>query len=454
MQNRLLASALLLAAVAAPPVVSAADRKAAVDQLVQPLIEAGAIPGIVVGVLEDGKTQVFGYGKGAGGKVPDASSIFEIGSITKTFTTTALAEMVQRKMVALEDPVRKYLPADAIPPGTAGEAEIRLIDLASQHSGLPRMPSNFHPKNPENPYADYSPQLLYEFLSKQTLRLKPDAGFLYSNLGMGTLGQALSLRYGKSWEQMVSELVTTPLGMTDTRVTFTADMRSRLAPGHDADGKVAANWDLDALVGAGGLRSDATDMLRYVRAQMEPPEKLKGAIELAHVERHKIGGGMAIALAWLIKPDGKTYWHNGGTGGYTAYNSFNAEHKTGVVVLVNGSGNLMDQIGDRVEHILANETVQPVPFRRAVTLDSKLLEEYVGAYELTPAIRLTVTRNGDQLFVQLTGQGPLGLFADAKDKFFLRAVEAAVTFDRDEQGHVIDAVLRQNGRDQKAKRVQ
>lgn len=452
MKQRLFVGLLLLAT--APSVVCAADRKADVDALIQPLIAKGAIPGVAIGILEDGKTQVFGYGKGASDKLPDASTVYEIGSITKTFTTTALAEMVQRKMVALEDPVRKYLPADAIPPASAGEAEIRLIDLASQHSGLPRMPSNFHPKDVTNPYADYSPKLLYEFISKQTLRLKPDAGFLYSNLGMGLLGQALSNRYGKSWEQMITELVTTPLGMTGTRVTFTDDMRTRLAPGHLADGKPAANWDLDALVGAGGLRSDVTDMLRYVRAQMEPPAKLKAAIELAHVERHKIGGGQGIALAWLIKPDGKTYWHNGGTGGYTAYNSFNAERKTGVVVLVNGAGEIMNQIGDKLERILANETVQPVPVHSEVVLESKTLDEYLGAYELAPGARLTVARNGSGMSAQLTGQAPVAIFAEAKDKFFLRVVEATITFDRDQQDRIIGAVLHQNGIDQKAKRVQ
>ncbi|HWJ40529.1 MAG TPA: serine hydrolase domain-containing protein, partial [Candidatus Limnocylindrales bacterium] len=297
-------------------------------------------------------------------RAPDANSVFEIGSITKTFTGIALAEMVQRKMVALEDPVRKYLPADAVPPGKAGEPEIRLIDLASQHSGLPRMPDNFRPKNQDNPYVDYTPKLLYEFLGKQTLRLKPDAGFLYSNLGLGLLGHALSLRYAKPYEQMIIELITTPLGMPDTRVTFTADMRNRLAPGHDGTGKPVGNWDLDAMAGAGALRSTATDMLRYAQAQFDPPAKLKSAIELAHVERHKIGALGTIALAWITKPDGKTTWHNGGTGGYTSYVSFNAERRTGVVVLVNSAGRVTDQIGDRLEHMLAGEPVQPITLPR------------------------------------------------------------------------------------------
>ena len=434
---------------------SAADRKAAVDQLVQPAIDTGAAQGIVVGVIEDGKTQVFGYGKGVGDAAPAANTVFEIGSVTKTFTTLALAEMVQRKMVELDDPVRKYLPANAVPPGKEGEAEIRLIDLATQFSTLPAMPSNFHPKDPANPYADYTPQLLYEFLGERSLRLYPNAGFLYSNLGMGLLGHALTLRYGKTYEQMITDLIATPLGMSDTRVTLTADEQKRLAPGHDADGKSVKNWDLDALAGAGALRSTAADMVRYVQAQIDPPEKLKAAIEMAHVERHKIGNaGAAIALAWIIKPGGKTYWHNGGTAGYTAYVSFNTGNKTGVVVLMSSFGTLMDQIGDRLEHLLAGEPVEPLPLRRAITLDSKTLDEYIGAFEVVPNVRFTVTRQGDRLFGQISGQQVFGIYPDAKDKFFFRVVEATVDFERNDQGQITGIVLHQNGRNTKARKVQ
>ena len=427
-------------------IAAGADRKAAIDPLVQPVIDTGTAPGVVVGVLEDGKTQIFAYGK----DVPN--NVFEIGSITKTFTTTALAVMVERKMVALEDPVRKYLPADAVPPGDG--PEIRLIDLATQHSGLPRMPSNFKPKDPTNPYADYTPQLMYEFLSKQTLKLKPDAKFLYSNLGMGLLGHALSLRYGKSYEHMIADLVTGPMGMPETSVTLSADQLKRLAPGHNGDSQPVHNWDLDALAGAGALRSTAKDMLRYVQANLDPPEKMKAAIELAHVKRAEVGGGMNIALAWLIKPDGKTYWHNGGTGGYTAYASFNTERKTGVVVLINASGTIMDVLGAQLEHVLAGELVEPLSARRAVTLDSKTLDEYPGAYEMAPGVKMTVTRQGDQMFGQITGQDPVRVYPSAKDKFFLRVVEASIDFDRDDQGRITGLTLHQAGRDMKAKKVQ
>jgi CubicO group peptidase (beta-lactamase class C family) len=431
----------------------AADRKAAVDQIVQPLIDSGTAPAVVVAVIEAGKPQFFGYGKGIGGAAPDASSIFEIGSVTKTFTTLALAEMVERKMVALDDPVRKYLPPDAVPPGKEGEPEIRLVDLASQHSGLPRLPGNLHPKDMANPYADYTRQMLYEFLAKQTLHLPPNAGFLYSNLGMGLLGHVLSLRYGKSYEQMIVDLIATPLDMNDTRITLNADQQKRFLIGHDADGNEVRYWDIPTLAGAGALRSDAADLARYIQAQIDPPAKLKPAIDLQHQEQHKLGASGAIALAWIIKPDGKTYWHNGGTAGFTTYVSFNTERKSGVVVLVDNGGQLMDQIGDRLEHMLAGDKVEPIPIHHAITLDPATLDQYVGSYEVIPGVRMQITKAGDQLYVQLPNQPRFRLFAESKDKFFLRIVDASITFDRDDQGKISAIVLHQNGRETKGKRV-
>lgn len=439
------------------PLALAADRKEAIDSLVTPAIATGAAPSIVVGILDDGQVQIFCYGKVADGqdREPDPSTVFEIGSITKTFTGLALAEMVQRKMVALEDPVRKYLPADALPPLNEEKTDIRLIDLATQTSGLPSLPGNFKPKDPSNPYADYTPQLVYEFLAKQTLHRKPNAGYLYSNFGMGLLGHALSLRYGKSYEQMIIDLISGPLELKDTRITLNADERARLAQGHDADGKPVPNWDITALAGAGALRSTAADLLRYLNAQLNPPDNLRAAIELTHVERAKLGSMPgAIALAWHIKPDGKTYWHNGGTGGYTSYVSFNEPLKAGVVVLVNGGGNLMNVIGDRVEKLLAGDIMGPLPLHSPVTIDAKILDDYLGSYELAPGARFTVTREGDQLFGQIAGQRPVRVYPEAKDRFFTRVVDAVVTFNRSDQGKIISLVLRQNGRDTTAKKVQ
>ena len=444
----------------APEATQAVDRKPAVDSLVQPLVENGDLVGAVVGVLEDGKTQVFSYGKRAAGNPsrPDRSTVFEVGSVTKVFTGLELAIMADRKMVALDEPVRRLLPPDAVPPpkDSVG-AEITLLDLVTQSSGLPRMPSNFNPKDPQNPYVDYTADSLYEFLAKQTLIRSPEAKYLYSNLGVGLLGDALSLRAGSSYEKLVRDDIMTPLGLSDTRVTLSDEQRLRLAQGHDADGRPVANWDFAALAGAGALRSTAADMLRFLAANIDPPRALFAAIRISH-EIHGTTAPLpgSIALAWHVKPDGKTYWHNGGTGGYSAYISFNAERRTGGVVLLNEwapVGQWMDRLGAAVESVLAGEQARPFEIRRTVAVDPKVLESYVGTYESPTAVRGTIRLEGDRLFGQVTAQSEFQLYPESETEFFCRRVDVQMTFTRNEKGEVTGLVLHQGGRDIAVNRV-
>jgi serine-type D-Ala-D-Ala carboxypeptidase/endopeptidase len=444
----------------APVATQAVDRKPAVDALVQPLLENGDLVGAVVGVMEDGKTQVFSYGRRAAGnpQPPDASTVFEVGSVTKAFTGLALAIMVDRKMVALDDPVRELLPPGAVPPPQEGAgAEITLLDLATQSSGLPRMPSNFHPKDAQNPYVDYTADSLYEFLAKQTLIRSLETKYLYSNLGVGLLGHALSLRAGSSYEKLVVDDIAAPLGLSDTRVTLSDEQRVRLAQGHDADGKPVPNWDFAALAGAGALRSTATDMLRFLAANIDPPEALSRAIRISH-EIHRPTAPLpgSIALGWHVKPDGKTYWHNGGTAGHSTYISFNAERKIGVVVLLNvwaAPGQWMDRLGAALESVLAGEQAQPFKIRRTVAVDPKVLETYVGTYESPTAVRGTIRLEGDHLSGQVTGQPELRFYPESQTEFFCRMVDVQLTFTRDDQDRVTGLVLHQGGRDIGVNRV-
>ncbi|MGC2299472.1 MAG: serine hydrolase, partial [Acidobacteriaceae bacterium] len=209
--------------------------------------------GVSIAVVEHGVRRVFSYGAAK----PD--SIFEIGSITKTFTGLILSQMVEQGKVKFDEPVRGLLP-----PGTVEKpagAEITLLDLATQHSGLPRMPDNFKPVDGENPYADYHAADLYAYLAKHGVAKPDKTEFLYSNLGFGLLGQALSVRAAKPYPALLQEEVLGPLGMRDTSIALTAAQQARFIPGHTADHKPAHAWDLDAFAGAGAIRSTAPDML-------------------------------------------------------------------------------------------------------------------------------------------------------------------------------------------------
>lgn len=421
----------------------------AVRSILAARVEAGQAIGLVVGLLENGETRIVTVGKSGGpGERPlDGATVFEIGSVTKVFTTTLLADMARRGEVRLDQPVAELLPRSVKVPAK-GDTLITLLDLATQHSGLPRLPSNLAPKDPANPYADYTVDRLYDFLSHHTLTRAPGAVYEYSNLGMGLLGHALARKAGKSYEAVLTERVLKPLGMNDTRITLTADMKARLAAGHDPAGAVVGNWDFAALAGAGALRSTAADMLRFIAANLDSNATPTSAdLRETHRPRHTAGGpNVSIGLAWhLLHSFGaEIVMHNGGTGGCRSFVGYDPARRVGVVVLSNSSGD----VDDLALHLLNPKfPLKQVVKHNEVKLDPARLEALVGRYALAPTFILTVTREGEGLFIQATGQPRLPVFAESDSTFFYKAVEAQVWFGRDETGTVTRLVLHQNGRD-------
>ena len=411
--------------------------------------------GMVVGVIEPKGRRVIAYGSLAkDDKRPlNGDTVFEIGSMTKVFTSLILMDMAQKGEVAVTDPISKYLPASVKVP-ERNDKKITLQDLATQSSGLPRMPDNFKPKDELNPYADYTPEKLYEFLSGYTLTRDIGSQFEYSNLGVGLLGQVLSLRAGMDYESLVKARVLGPLEMKSTGITLTPEMRARLAIGHGANLNAVPNWDIAVLAGAGGLRSSANDMLTFLAANLgyiKTP--LAPAMEAELSIRRPAGGpDMQIAYNWFIQTkDGKSIvWHNGGTGGYRTYMGFDPKNRTGVVVLSNiASATGPDDIG---KHLL--DASYPLPKEHMeISVDAKTFDKYVGSYELAPNAIITMTREGDQMFTQLTGQPKFPVFPEGEGKFFLKVVDAQLSFDTDAKGNVTQVVLHQGGRDQVAQRL-
>src|ERR1041385_7596549 len=182
--------------------------------------------GIVVGVIEPAGRRVVAYGNLAAGdpRTLDGDTIFEIGSVTKVFTSLLLADMVNRKEVTLDDPAAKYLPENVKMPERNGKS-ITLLDLSTHSSGLPRVPANLNPKDPANPYADYTVEDLYQFLSGYTLPREPGSEIEYSNLGAGLLGHILAQRAGTDYGTLVRVRITEPLGMPDTGIALSSPMK-------------------------------------------------------------------------------------------------------------------------------------------------------------------------------------------------------------------------------------
>ena len=416
--------------------------------------------GIVVGVIDPKGRRIVAYGSPAkDDKRPlNGDTIFEIGSITKVFTSLVLMDMVQKGEVAVTDPVSKYLPATVKIP-ERNNKKITLQDLSTQSSGLPRMPSNFSPKDNSNPYADYSVEQLYQFLSGYQLTRDIGAQYEYSNLGVGLLGHVLTLRAGMDYETLVRSRICEPLGMSSTRVTLSPEMKARLAIGHSPTLSAVPNWDLSTLAGAGALRSSANDMLTFLAANLgytKTPLAAAMAAELS-IRRPTGSPDMEIAYGWHVqtKNGNSIIWHNGGTGGYRTYIGFDPKSHAGVVVLSNISTAAgPDDIG---RHLLDASyplaKVEPPKEHKEVTVDPKIFDNYVGSYQLAPAVIMTISRDAERLFSQLTGQPKIQLFPEGERRFFVKEVDAQWTFDTDAQGHATQAILHQNGRDMAAKRI-
>lgn len=308
--------------------------------------------GIVAGVTTQEGRVVVGYGRLSADDPtqPDGDTVFEIGSVTKVFTSTLLADLVVRGELGLDTPVQSLLGAAARMP-TRGGAEITLGHLATHSSGLPRLPDNFEPADGTNPYADYGAERLYRFLASHELDRDIGAAVEYSNVGYGLLGHALALREGTDYGALVTERILEPLEMADTAVELTTSLRARLALGHNERLQPAAGWDFTALAGAGALRSTVNDMLTFVEANTGLRESpLGAAMEFAHAPRLPDPAlGMDLGLGWIIAAEGdrRFMWHNGATGGYSSFVGFDPEAREGVVVLSN-SANLVDSVAYRL----------------------------------------------------------------------------------------------------------
>ena len=415
--------------------------------------------GIVVGVIDAKGRRVVSHGfaaKGSEQKV-DGDTIFEIGSATKVFTSLLLADMVEKGEVALNDPVSKYLPEKVRMPARGGKV-ITLEHLATHTSGLPRLPRNLSPKDPSNPYADYTSAELYQFLSGHELTRDIGSHYEYSNLGAGLLGHVLALRAGSDYETLVRTRILEPLGMKNTSIRVPDALASRVAKGHDPGLVPVPNWDFSALAGAGALRSSTNDMLKFLSAAigLEETPLSKAMAAMIAARRKTDAPGVEMALGWHIsQPNGnEIVWHNGGTAGYRSIMAYDPKRQVGVIVLSNaGTAAGVDDIG---LHLLDSRTklLTASKQRKEVKVDPNVLDRYVGRYQLAPAFVLTVTREGEQLFVQATGQPRFEVFAESERDFFFNVVDAQLTFETGKEGPATRVVLHQNGQDIPGKRME
>lgn len=414
-------------------------------------------PSIVVGVIDEKGQRIIHYSLMDETAPPvNGDTLFEIGSISKVFTALALTQMAERKELRLDDPISKFLPQSVKVPTRKGKT-ISLLSLATHTSGLPRLPDNLDPKDVNNPYADYTIDQLYAFLSNYQLKRDIGTQYEYSNLGAGLLGHILSLKAGMSYETLIKSQIAQPLQMNDTSIQLTPKQQTRFAKGHNSLGKPVPHWDIPTLAGAGALRSTTNDLLKFLAANLQlTSTPLNATLQKTHVIQHSTETPeVKIAIGWhvLNRNGTEIIMHDGGTGGFRSFIGFVKQKRLGVVVLANSENDIND-IGLHLldERNPLAKRIAPKQ-RKAIAINPTLLDAYVGRYQLAPDFILSITKEQDHLYLQATRQPKVELFAEAETQFFITEVDAQVTFVRDRQGTVNQLILHQAGQNLPAKKL-
>jgi CubicO group peptidase (beta-lactamase class C family) len=425
--------------------------KAVQENIADRLAEGNILGVSIAYIYPDGRTRFILRGSLSPkrSKTITKNTIFEIGSISKTFTALMMIKMAEEGAFSLDTPIETLLPNSVNMPAFE-DKKITLQHLATHTAGLPSVPFNMSPSDPLNPYADYTVKQMYEFLNEYELTAAPGSNFAYSNLELGLLGHILELQSGKSYEQLLQQYITGPLEMNDTGIAISAQKQARFAAPYNY-GEDAKHWDIPTLAGAGAIRSTTEDMATYMKAQMGLQESdLKSAINKTHQISFDTSKSPAIGLGWFYSTQQDTIiWHNGGTGGFKSFAGLNKEEGTAIVVLSNGTESV-DDIG---LHLL-DERHPLKKVRTTVTVDSSTLDSYTGTYQITAAFSITVTKEGDQLMTQATGQQKFPVYPESETKFFLKVVDAQIEFIPDENGNFIKLKLYQGGRVLEGKRVE
>ncbi|MCX6143735.1 MAG: serine hydrolase [Ignavibacteriales bacterium] len=306
-------------------------------------VNSGRCASIVVGIISEKGERVFSYGeieKGSG-KRPDANTLYGIGSITKLFTCSLLAEMAESGKLSLSDPISKFLP-DSVRTPTFNGREITLYDLATHTSGLPARPDNLVPPNVDQPYANYSTEQLHAYLSHFELSREIGTRYEYSNIGVGLLGYILAREAGVDYETLVRKRICEPLGLRNTFITIPAGFQSNIAAPYTKEGHPVVDWTFSPVFSAAGaLKSTVHDQLVFLAANIGfIHSKLSSTFELTHLKHARNN----IALGWHIWNEYGTtnLGHSGSTIGYKSFVGFNKEKRIGVVVLSNSTDAVID----------------------------------------------------------------------------------------------------------------
>lgn len=314
-----------------------------IDSIAKTYLSNPHTASLSIGLIQNNKVNHFFYGetiKGDKLSLPTGNSIYEIGSISKVFTSVLLADLVEKNIISLDDSIAKYLP-DSVKANPFIQ-KITFKQLANHTSGLPKLPSNLEKTvkyDNNNPYANYTRKDLYQFLKNVQENSETDDGYEYSNLGFGLLSDLINTITHQTYQQNIKETISTPLGLSNT-VEKIDPKTQKIVNVYNEDGKQVLSWDFDALTGAGSLKSTTNDLLRFAQYQFKMPEStLENALALTRQFTYYLPPNMDIGLGWHMEmTDGVvSYFHSGGTGGSSSFIAIVPDLKSAIIVLSNSS---------------------------------------------------------------------------------------------------------------------
>jgi CubicO group peptidase (beta-lactamase class C family) len=331
------------------PLKSDIDKK--IDTIARGYIQKENTVGLSIGILKDNKISTYNYGETALGNntLPNANTIFEISSITKTFTAALLAWYVNEGKIKLTDTITKYLP-DSVAANPALQG-ITVVTLSNHTSGLASLPDNFygHLSDTLNPYKDYTRQMLFTYLKTCKLNSAPGEKYAYSNLAVTLLGVILERVSGQTYNQMVTDIITKPLQLNSTMLHVPPQLRSRFVNVYNENGKPTPPWNWDVFAPTGGLRSSVNNMLTYAKANMDTTGSTELAKAFALTRLITFRNDVKIGLSWhvIIVNGIEYYFHNGDTDGSSSFLAYNIDRNTALVVLSN-CGERVDDMGAKL----------------------------------------------------------------------------------------------------------
>jgi CubicO group peptidase (beta-lactamase class C family) len=403
------------------------SRRDAVAAAVKPYFDAELLSGLVVGLYDAGRREIYGFGKGPGGATPDGRSLFELGTVTRVYTGLLLADAIQRREIDLEAAVAEYLPPGVTVP-TRDQVAITLRHLALHSSGLPPVPPGVAVGS-ANPFGGYDEEALYRDLVRTQLAYAPGTAIQISSYGTGLLGFAIGRKIGTGYQRAVEARILGPLELRDTVFAVPAAAARRRMVGTDSELAAVPRWTWDALAGAGGLVSSARDQLQLIEAELDAAAggknlPLRSQMRLTQEPQLDAASPQNAGLGWVIDGDGR-YWHGGGTAGFRAFVGFDPKTHRGVVALASTASPLVERLGRALFGLF--EATPPRPWTAPTAAQ---LASYAGSYDLG-GTKLAVVAAGKRLYLESPNEPRVRLLPVSDHEFWIEVLQAVAIFQKE-----------------------